>query len=189
MMGQLSACTVSVPVPDAVAVSGTESVGALYGIGQVATAHDIEKWNTDVKPNGEGLPPGRGGIVAGEVLFEVHCKTCHGEGGIGGPFGSLVSTDPDNQFDFSTNPDRPKTIGNYWPFATTLFDYIQRAMPFETPGSLAANEVYSLVAYLLHENRLLAADTVLDQQNLPLIVMPARDRFVPDDRKGGNEVR
>lgn len=84
---------------------------------------------------------------------------------------------------------RRKTIGNYWPYATTVYDYINRAMPLDAPGSLHANEVYALTAFLLYRNEIVPADILLNAKNLPTITMPARDRFVPDDRQGGSEVR
>lgn len=94
-------------------------------------------------------------------------------------------------FPFGQDPDLlpERTIGNYWPYATTLYDYIRRAMPQGAPGTLSSEDVYSLTAYLLFLNRVVPEDTVMDAQTLPKIVMPARDRFVPDDRRGGPEVR
>jgi len=96
---------------------------------------------------------------------------------------------PGDVFPFGRDPTIEKTVGNYWPYATTLFDYIRRAMPFDAPGSLSNEEVYSLVAYLLQENKIIEPNTPLNQSNLADIEMPARHRFVPDDRSGGNEIR
>ncbi len=85
--------------------------------------------------------------------------------------------------------EAPKTIGNYWPYATTIYDYTYRAMPFDEPGSLEPDEVYSLVAFILHMNELIEEDVVIDKNSLPEVLMPARDRFVPDDRTGGPELK
>lgn len=160
-----------------------------YDIGEPATASEIDAWDIDVRPDGKGLPVGKGNAVAGKVLYLEKCQHCHGVDGVGGPFGSLVGRLPGDEFPFGRDDSVNKTIGNYWPYATTLFDYIRRAMPFDRPGSLETNEIYSLVAYLLAENLIIEPDTQLDQKNLAQIKMPSRDRFVPDTRRGGNEVR
>ena len=160
-----------------------------YDIGRHASPAEIASWNIDVKPNGEGLPVAQGNAVQGKVLYDAQCAQCHGAGGIGGPFGTLVGRLPNDAFPFGRDPGVAKTIGNYWPYATTLIDYIRRAMPFEAPGTLTNAEVYGIVAYLLQENDILEPGTLLNQDNLATIRMPARDRFVPDDRRGGNEIR
>ena len=105
----------------------------------------------------------------------ARCAHCHGENGRGGPADPLTG--------------EATSGGAYWPYATTLFDYTRRAMPLERPGSLTDDEVYALTAYLLHLNGLWSEDRALDRTSLPRIVMPARDRFVPDDRRGGAEIR
>lgn len=162
---------------------------ARYGIGHHASPEEIAAWDIDVKPNGEGLPVAEGNPARGKVLYADQCEQCHGTDGIGGPFGSLVGRLPDDAFPFGRDPAIEKTVGNYWPYATTLFDYVRRAMPFDAPGSLSNEDVYSLVAYLLQENEIIEPGTPLNQSNLPDINMPARNRFVPDDRSGGNEIR
>lgn len=162
---------------------------ARYGIGQHASPAEIAAWDIDIKPNGEGLPVGEGTPAQGKILYADQCQQCHGEGGIGGAFGSLVGRLPEDAFPFGRDPTVEKTVGNYWPYATTLFDYVRRAMPFDAPGSLSNEDVYSLVAYLLQENEIIEPGTLLNQNNLPDIHMPARNRFVPDDRSGGNEIR
>ena len=101
----------------------------------------------------------------------------------------LVGRLPGDAFPFAREPGTVKTIGNYWPYATTVFDYINRAMPFDAPGSLSSNEVYSLVAYLLYLNDIVPGDTTLSAENLAAIQMPSRKRFVPDNRRGGPEIR
>ncbi|MEP6391329.1 MAG: cytochrome c [Halioglobus sp.] len=174
------------------AISSQHSLGSepiRYGIGRHASQAEIADWDIDIKPNGEGLPAAEGTAIQGKVLYADMCEQCHGVGGIDGSFGSLVGRLPEDIFPFGRDPTVEKTVGNYWPYATTLFDYIRRAMPFDAPGSLSNEDVYSLVAYVLQENDIIEAGTLLDQSNLPDIQMPARDRFVPDDRHGGNQIR
>ena len=154
-----------------------------FGLGKPATAEQIVAQDIDVRPDGVGLPIGSGTAAQGAVIFATTCAACHGAGGVGGPGGTLVITTPAP----SKRPE--KVIGNYWPYATTVFDYIRRAMPFNAPGSLTNDEVYALTAYLLTANKLLDERTVLTAKTLPKVVMPAQKRFVPDDRKGGPEVR
>lgn len=161
----------------------------IFGMGRPVSKQEIAIWDIDVRPDGAGLPAGSGTVAQGEQLYLDKCLVCHGAGGIGGPFGTLVGRVPGDDFPFGSDPKVVKTIGNYWPYATTVFDYINRAMPFDAPGSLKAEEVYALVAYLLHLNEILSADAVLSQDNLADITMPARNRFVPDNRRGGPEVR
>lgn len=159
------------------------------GLGRPASPEAIAAWDIDVRPDGLGLPEGSGSVEAGRALYAERCAHCHGAEGEGGPFDRLVGRNEGDAFRFATDPRAIRTIGSYWPFATTLFDYTRRAMPQDRPGSLGDDEVYALTAFLLHRNGLLAADAVLDRDTLPAIEMPARDRFVPDDRRGGAEVR
>ncbi len=160
-----------------------QSLPDRFGFGKPATAAQIARLDIDIRPDGLGLPAGSGTAAIGAALFATKCAACHGVGGTGGPNGSLVITTPQP----GKRPE--KVIGNYWPYATTVFDYIRRAMPFNAPGSLTDNEVYSLTAYLLTANKLLDERTVLNSQTLPNVVMPAQKLFVPDDRKGGPQVR
>jgi mono/diheme cytochrome c family protein len=159
---------------------------ATFGFGRTATADEIAKWNISIRPDGKGLPAGEGNATKGAAIYTLKCAACHGAGGkeIPGvklPAPALVS---------DTIPkSKPKTIGNYWPYATTLFDYVRRAMPYNLPGSLTDNEVYSLTAYLLSANKIIQPDAVLNAQNLPKIIMPAKKLFIVDDRKGGPEVK
>lgn len=150
-----------------------------FGFGRPATAAQIAAVDIDVRPDGQGLPPGSDTVPEGRAIYAAKCASCHGATGVEGPYNRLVSSDT----------SRAKAIGNYWPYATTLFDYIRRAMPFNAPGSLSNDEVYHLTAYLLHANGLVAADIVMNAANLPKVVMPAKDLFVPDDRTGGAEIR
>ena len=157
---------------------------ATFGIGRPATPAEISAWDIDVRPDGAGLPPGRGTVKDGETIYAARCASCHGKTGTEGPNDRLVGREPGDGFPFGRDPQRPKTIGSYWPYATTVFDYIRRAMPPSAPGSLQSDEIYGLVAYLLFLNELVPADAVMDATSLPKVVMPARDRFVPDPRGG-----
>jgi cytochrome c len=148
-----------------------------YGLGRPATDQEIKAWNIDVAPTGEGLPAGQGTAKQGAALFAVRCATCHGPTGKEGPMdrliggaGTLASQHP------------IKTVGSYWPYATTLYDYVHRAMPFPAPQSLSPDEVYSVVAWLLYQNGIIAEDTVLDARSLPGISMPNRRGFSSDPR-------
>lgn len=172
------------PVIGSNSFSDTTLLPSSFGFGRKATQDEIDKWDIDVRPDGKGLPAGSGISAKGKLIFDAKCVACHGAGGIGGPNGSLVTTATD------TKEKRPeKTIGNYWPYATTVFDYIRRAMPFNAPGSLTNEEVYNLTAYLLTANKIIDEKAVIDAKSLPKVVMPAQKLFVPDDRKGGPEVK
>lgn len=155
-----------------------------FGYGRAATAAEIAALDIDVAPDGTGLPPGQGTVAGGAAIYAAQCASCHGAVGEGTPIGNrLVGREPID----STGWNR--TIGNYWPYATTVFDYTRRTMPFDRPGSLSDEEVYALTAYLLHLNEIIPADAVMDARTLPQVQMPARDRFVPDDREATTSVR
>jgi len=150
---------------------------AKYGLGTPATPEQIAGWNIDIAPDGKNLPPGSGTVAMGEKLYETTCASCHGaklEGGIGptlmGGQGSLGTAKP------------LKTIASYWPYATTLFDYIRRTMPFQAPQSLSNEQVYAVTGYLLHMNDLMPADATVDAQAIMAVKMPNRDGFYVDDR-------
>ncbi len=182
--------TASTPDPPDAAGYGSEAVAALpagapahFGFGVGASEDRIALWDIDIKPDGEGLPPGRGSVEEGRRVYELSCMQCHGPTGTEGPNDRLAATGEWEQWP----PGR--SVGAYWPYATTLFDYTRRAMPQLTPGILSDDEVYAVTAYVLHLNGLLPGDAVLDAESLPAIEMPARDRFVPDDRTGGPEIR
>lgn len=159
------------------------------GIGRGATPEEIRTLDIDVMPDGTGLPDGRGTVAEGAATYAAKCAFCHGKNGEGKPFDQLVGRDSGTGFAFANDARLVKTIGNYWPYATTLFDYTARTMPFAQPGTLSANEVYGLVAYLLSQNKIVSADAVMDRLSLPKVVMPARDRFVRDNRTGGPKVK
>jgi mono/diheme cytochrome c family protein len=172
---------------------GSASVreGGRLELGHAPAPAALASMDRDVAPDGAGLPPGRGTVAEGEALYRAQCASCHGaEGqGIAPAYPALVGREPREGFPFAGNPKLVRTIGNYWPHASTLFDYIRRAMPLTAPGSLSDDQVYALTAYLLAANELLPRDAALDSASLMAVRMPARDRFVPDDRRGGREVR
>ena len=154
-----------------------------FGFGTPASEDRVAAWDIDVKPDGEGLPPGSGSVAEGRVLYETYCLQCHGPTGTEGPNDRLVSAGEWDQWP----PGR--TVGGYWPYATTLFDYTRKAMPQTTPGALTDDQVYAVVGYVLHLAGIVSADAVLDSASLAAVEMPARNRFVPDDRTGGPEIR
>lgn len=159
-------------------------------IGRAATSAEIRAWNIDVNASGVGLPSGRGTYERGAALFAERCALCHGARGEGiPPFPRLIGREPRDSFPFGRDAKYVKTIGNYWPYATTIYDYIDRAMPFPAPGSLRPDDIYSLVAFLLAENEIVDRRTVIDARTLRNIRMPARDRFVVDNRSGGKVFR
>ena len=163
--------------------------GATYGFGKAATPADVSAWDIDVMPDGTGLPPGSGTAPQGAAIYAHKCAACHGPTGTEGPSERLVGREPRQGFPFGSDPRLVRTIGNYWPYATTLYDYVNRAMPLNAPGSLKPDEVYSLVAFLLWRNEIVADTAVMNARTLPQVVMPAHDRFVVDNRRGGPEVR
>ena len=154
---------------------GDDTVG--YGIGRPATDSEIRAWNIDVAPHGEGLPPGQGTVKQGGQVYAAKCAKCHGASGTEGPLDRLVGGQ-----DTLRTSTPIKTIGSYWPYATTLYDYINRAMPFDAPQSLTPDEIYAVIAWLLHENGIIAEDIAMNARTLPLVQMPNRHGFVPDPR-------
>jgi S-disulfanyl-L-cysteine oxidoreductase SoxD len=161
----------------------------VLGIGRAATAADIQPLDTDVGPDGVGLPAGSGTVAQGRAVYGQRCASCHGATGREGPFDVLVGRIPNDAFPFANDPTVRLTIGAYWPYATTLYDYIMRAMPFDAPGSLSSDDIYSLVALLLSWNEIIGEDQVMNATTLPAVRMPSRERFVVDDRPGGPVVR
>ena len=162
---------------------------ARLGIGRAATDDEIKKLDIDVRPDGHGLPPGRGSVTEGATVYATKCQSCHGKDGAGASADKLVDRNSGPNWNFATDAKLVKTVGNYWPYATTLFDYTQRAMPFNQPGTLTPNETYGLVAYILSLNKIVPENAVMDAASLQKVVMPSRDRFVPDNRKGGPVVK
>jgi mono/diheme cytochrome c family protein len=147
--------------------------------GRPATEAEIKAKDLTILPNGAGLPKGHGNAGEGKAIYEQKCKECHGEHGEGQPgkypalaggLGSLKSLKP------------VKTVGSYWPYATTLFDYVRRAMPYDHPRSLSTDEVYSAAAYVLYLSGIVTETQDLNETTLPQVKMPNRDGFVPDAR-------
>ncbi|MGH9220048.1 MAG: c-type cytochrome [Vicinamibacterales bacterium] len=159
------------------------------GIGRVATAEEIKAIDIDVMPDGRGLPAGSGSVAEGAKIYAAKCASCHGKTGEGATAERLVATDAGKNFDFALNAKLPRAVGNYWPYATTLYDYTYRAMPFMQPGTLTPNETYAVTAFILALNKIVPEDAVMDAKTLPGVKMPARDRFVIDNRKGGKVVK
>jgi len=157
-----------------VVVSLASSVNA-YDFGRPTTSEEIKLWDIDVRPDGKGLPEGSGTVARGKSVYAENCEACHGPNGQGGIKDRLVG----GQGSLAT--DNPiKTVGSYWPNATTLFDYIHRAMPYQAPGSLSVDDTYAVAAYILDLNGILPSDGKLDRNTLPAIKMPNRDGFIPD---------
>jgi mono/diheme cytochrome c family protein len=157
---------------------------ARFGFGRPATPAEISALDIDVGPDGKGLPAGRGTAADGGVTYAAKCAVCHGKTGTEGPNDVLVGPGPGGVFPSGKETEVRRTIGNYWPYATTVFDYIRRAMPTPAPGSLTDDEVYGLVAFLLAANAIIPDDAVMDATTLPKVAMPARDKFVIDPRGG-----
>lgn len=162
-------------------VASTPSAPHRLGLGTPATAEEIAAWDIDVEPSGAGLPPGRGTVAEGRTLYAQKCAACHGPNGEGGLGPLLVASEP--KFGFAEDYKLPRTIGNYWPYATTIYDYVHRAMPQTAPGSLSPDEVYALVAFLLAANGAVPADFVADAETLPAVRMPTQVEFIDDDRE------
>lgn len=163
-----------------------------FAIGHAAPPAQVAALDIDVSPNGAGLPAGSGTGVAGAVVYAASCASCHGDNGEGRPPYPQLIGGPKGDVDFSTDPKIPRTIGNYWPYATTVFDYVRRAMPLTAPGSLSADQTYAVTAYLLSREGVIPDTLRLDARSLPAIQMPAKRRFVEDDRRGstgGKNVR
>jgi mono/diheme cytochrome c family protein len=178
--------------PNFAGTTATATDGPRYGLGRAATAARIAAEDIDVGTDGEGLPAGHGNVPDGAALFQAKCAMCHGPKGegMGNVYPALIGPAPAEGFmAFASDPALPRTIGNYWSHATTLYDYVRRAMPLTAPGSLTNDEVYALAAYLLAENQVIPRDATLDSASLMAVKMPARERFVPDDRRGGPAVK
>lgn len=187
------ACAGDRVASDTAATAGFSSIPAKhYGLGRAATPAEVAALNIDVGPDGEGLPAGSGTAALGADIYQKKCAMCHGPKGLGMPpaFPLIISRDPKAEgFKFASDPKLPKSIGNYWPEATTVFDYVRRAMPLLQPGSLTNDEVYALTAYLLAANEVIPMSATLDSASLMQVKMPYRDKFVADNRRGGKEVK
>lgn len=162
--------------PAAVAPPAPSIPRADLGLGRTATSADIAAWNIDIEPGGRNLPPGSGTPAVGAKIFAATCAVCHGDHGQGGIAPRLVGGEGTLA---SAHP--VKTVGSYWPYATTVFDYIRRAMPFTSPESLTNDQVYALVAYLLNQNGIIPDNAVMNATTLPAVKMPNVNGFVWED--------
>jgi cytochrome c len=167
-------------------LAGAQGYPSKFGFGQPATEQEIAAVAIAIPADGRGLPPGKGDYAAGKRVYETNCAACHGADLLGvanipdmpsgaqlrliGGRGTLTSQKP------------ILTVESYWPYATTLFDYIRRAMPFQAPGSLTGDDIYAVAAYILVEAKIVDKSAVLDAQTLPKVQMPNRDGFIPDPR-------
>jgi S-disulfanyl-L-cysteine oxidoreductase SoxD len=143
-------------------------------LGNVVSPEEMASWDISIGPDGAGLPPGNGTPRQGEQVFVAKCLACHGEKGAGKPNDRLVG----GQELLAPGQAPVKTVGNFWPYATTAFDYIRRAMPLNEPKSLRDDEVYAVVAYLLWQNGVIGENDTIDAKTLPAVRMPNRDGFV-----------
>jgi cytochrome c553 len=151
------------------------------GIGHVARTDSLNAIDIDVLPDGQGLPPGSGSAAAGRAVYVARCSACHGPTGTEGPNDVLVGGQD------SLRTVRPlKTVASFWPYATTLWDYVNRAMPFAEPRTLAADDVYAVTAYVLFLNGIVTEHQMLSQETLAQVKMPNRNGFVPDNRANEN---
>lgn len=148
-----------------------------YGYGMQATPEQIAGWDIDARPDGAGLPPGSGSVEKGAEIYAEQCAACHGTFGEGeGRYPKLAGGEG------TLTHERPEpSVGSYWPFAVTVFDYINRAMPFQAPHTLSANDVYALTAYVLNINNIVANNFVADRDSLPKVKMPYHDKFTWQD--------
>jgi len=167
-LAALAACAANTPT--------TSHPGEQFG--RTATAQEVAAWDISIPPSGEGLPSGSGNARQGEAVYVAKCQACHGARGAGKPadplaggIGSLPSANP------------LRTVGSYWPYATTLFDYTRRAMPITNPQSLTNDEAYAVTAYLLYLNGIVAQSDEMSAGSLPHVKMPNRDGFVDWSRK------
>ncbi len=145
-------------------------------LGKPATPEEIAAWNLTVFPDGKGLPPGHGSSIEGKAVYEHHCAACHGSNGLGGSAEELAGAKHSLT---DAHPD--KTIGTYWPTATTLFDFVRRSMPPAAPGSLSNDQTYAVCAYLLTLNAIIAESAEMNALALPQVKMPNREGFIRMD--------
>jgi cytochrome c len=141
-------------------------------LGKPIAEADVAPWDISIMPNGIGLPPGSGTPAQGAAIYAQKCAACHGDNGKGGISFPMAGGPP------RASLDGGKTIANYWPYATTVFDFIRRAMPYQQPNSLGNDEVYALTAYILALNKLIGENDVINAETLPKVPMPNRENFI-----------
>jgi S-disulfanyl-L-cysteine oxidoreductase SoxD len=165
-------------LPVMLAALAAAAAAAPLGLGRPATPDEITAWDRDVLPDGRGLPAGAGSVLDGDELFARVCAACHGDFAEGlGNWPKLAGGQG------TLDQDRPvKTVGSYWPYLTTAWDYINRSMPYGNAQTLTPDEVYAVLAYILYSNDMVDEDFVLNRQNLLQVEMPNADGFIVDDR-------
>ena len=160
-------------------ILSTAALAQTPDLGRPATPEEIALWDISIGPDGAGLPPGKGSPQEGEAVYAAKCLGCHGEKGAGKPNDQLAGG-----IGTLTGAQTPvKTVGSFWPYATTLFDYVRRAMPFNAPRSLSNDEVYAVCAYILQLNGIIGENAVMNAQTLATVQMPNREGFVPFSRQ------
>jgi len=162
----------------AIAVLANAARAESPSLGRVVAPDEIASWDISISPDGAGLPPGSGSPKQGEAVYSAKCLGCHGEKGTGKPNDPLVG----GHGTLAGDQTPLKTVGSFWPYATTLFDYVRRAMPLNAPKSLSNDEVYAVVAYILQLNGIIGENDAMNAQALPLVRMPNRDGFVTFSR-------
>src|SRR5262245_10212200 len=155
------------------AAAATDPHAASPRLGQPVTPAEIAGWDISILPDGTGLPSGSGTAAAGAIVYAQKCQSCHGDKGAGQPNDRLVGGQGT-----LAGKSPVRTVGSYWPYATTVFDYVRRAMPYIQPQSLSNDEVYAVTAYLLHLNGIIGEQDEINAQTLPKIAMPNRDNFI-----------
>jgi len=170
---KVTAAVASLALGLSAGVFAAESQNTLRpNLGQAITPGDLAPWDISVMPDGTGLPPGSGTAVQGAPIFQAKCAACHGENGKGGEAAMVTAGPP------RATLDGGKTIANFWPYATTIFDFVRRAMPANAPKSLTDQEVYALTAYLLSLNKLIGETDTIDAKTLPAVKMPNVNNFI-----------
>lgn len=170
------------PAITVLALGGAAAADPRFDFGTEPTEEEIERVDIDVMPDGGGLPPGQGTVAEGRRVYEAQCAACHGENleGVSEAGGAALIG---GRGTIGT-PETTKTIESYWPYASTVYDYVNRAMPLHAPGSLSVDQVYAVTAYILFRSDIIEEDMVLTAENLPEVEMPNEDGFIPDPRLG-----
>jgi S-disulfanyl-L-cysteine oxidoreductase SoxD len=164
----------ALPAALALALAGAALAQESPNLGKPISQEDLATWDISIGPDGAGLPPGSGTVKQGEAVFMAKCQACHGEKGGGTPNDRLVG----GRGTLAGAQPAVKTVGSYWPYATTLFDYVRRAMPFPESKSLSNDELYAVVAYVLNLNGIIGEGDAMNAQTLPKVSMPNRDGFI-----------
>ena len=178
-------CVIALSLGIATAVEAGSNYGHKYDFGTPASAADIAKVDIDVMPDGRGAPPGQGSYAEGKKVYADKCAACHGAD-MAKPVKGTGAAPLRGGRDTLTSGKPKKTVESYWPYATTLFDYTKRAMPFFEPGSMTDNEVYAVVAYILAEGNVISKDAVMNAKTLPKVKMPNRDGFIAFPQGNGH---